>query len=174
MAFYHEKLRIKFPDAGLNDWEISFVKDIGFRLNWFRPEPAPDLNALDAEIPDLEIIKRLKLATLTAARNAALAALTATWDGDEWDANEETSNRIANALSMIREAEAQGIPAPGSIAWRTADNRTRVLTLPQLTAMGAAVFGAQQMIWAVNAALKDTVIAATTIEEVEAVNWPDA
>ena len=173
MAFHDAKLRIKYPLAAPDDWEISFVKDVGFYISaWRRPEPTPDLVALDAEIPDLEIIKQGKLEALTTSRNAALAALTATWDGDEWDANEETSNRIANALSMIREAEAQGIPAPGSIAWRTADNQTRVLSLPQLTAMGASVFGAQQMIWAVNAALKDAVIAATTLEEVEATNWP--
>lgn len=119
----------------------------------------------------LEDAQRTQLDLITTARNAALATLVAPWDGDQWDANEETSNRIANALSMIREAEAQNIPAPGEIPWRTADNRTRVLTLPELTAMGALVFGAQQMVWAKNAMLKDAILAATTIAEVEAVVW---
>jgi len=125
------------------------------------PSPAQTLDEAKVE----------KLAVLTDARNATLASLVVEWDGDQWDANEETSNRIANALSMIREAEAQNIPAPGSIAWRTADNQTRVLTLPALTAMGAAVFGAQQQVWARNALRKDAVLAATTVEDVEAVEW---
>ena len=119
----------------------------------------------------LDEAKERQLSVITAARTQALASLVVPWDGDMWDANEETSNRIANALSMIREAESQNIPVPGSIAWRTADNRTRVLTLPELTAMGAAVFGAQQMVWSRNASLKDAILAATTVAEVEAIVW---
>ena len=119
----------------------------------------------------LEDAQRARLDLITTARTQALASLVVPWDGDEWDANEETSNRIANALSMIREAESQNIPVPGSIAWRTADNQTRVLTLPELTAMGASVFGAQQMVWGRNASLKDAILAATTVAEVEAIVW---
>jgi len=119
----------------------------------------------------LDEAKRAQLDLITTARNAALATLVAPWDGDLWDANEETSNRIANALSMIREAESQNIPAPGEIPWRTADNKTRVLSLPELTAMGASVFGAQQMVWGKNAMLKDAILAADTIAAVEAVVW---
>lgn len=126
-------------------------------------------------VPDpeftLEEAKTLRLSRVTAARTAALAALTVAWGGDLWDANEDTANRIANALSMIREAEAQGIPAPGEIAWRTADNQTRVLSLPALTGMGAAVFMAQQAVWTKNAQLKDAILAATTLEDVDAVEW---
>lgn len=172
MPFYEEKLRMKYPFARQNEWAIGFSIETGYHLRWNREDPAPDLDALDAEIPDLEIIKRYKLDEITLARSSTLEALTVTWDGDQWDADEETSNRIANALSMIREAEAQGIPAPGEIAWRTADNQTRVLTLPQLTAMGAAVFLAQQQVWATNAVLKDAVMACTSQEEVEAIDWP--
>jgi hypothetical protein len=115
--------------------------------------------------------KEERLREMTNARNADLASLIVAWGGDQWDANEETSNRIANALSMIREAEAQGIPAPGEIAWRTADNQTRVLSLPALTGMGAAVFMAQQAVWTKNAQLKDAILAATTLEDVDAVEW---
>lgn len=129
----------------------------------------------DGNIPEPEFtfeeVKRRRLDYITTRRNAALAALVVEWGGDQWDANEETSNRIANALSMIREAEAQGIPAPGEIAWRTADNQTRVLSLPALTGMGKAVFMAQQAVWTKNAQLKDAILAATTLEDVDAVEW---
>jgi hypothetical protein len=119
----------------------------------------------------LEQAQRAQLDLITVSRNAAMAALVTSWDGDMWDANEETSNRIANIFSMIREAESQNIPTPGEIPWRTADNKSRVLTLPELTGMGQAVFLAQQAVWAKNAMLKDAIVAADTIAEVEAIVW---
>jgi hypothetical protein len=119
----------------------------------------------------LEGRKAERLREMTAARNATLSGLVVEWDGDLWDANEETSNRIANALSMIREAAAQGIPTPPTIPWRTADNQDRVLTVAQLTQMGAAVFQAQQVVWAKQASLKNAIAAAQTVAAVEAVVW---
>jgi hypothetical protein len=48
-----------------------------------------------------------------------------------------------------------------------------MLTIQELAAMGLALLQAQQLnIWSQNTALKDAVIAATTLEEVEAINWP--
>lgn len=132
---------------------------------WLAEGNAPD------EAWTLGDAQRAQLDLITASRNAAMAALVTSWDGDMWDANEETSNRIANIFSMIREAESQNIPAPGEIPWRTADNKSRVLTLPQLTGMGQAVFLAQQGVWAKNAMLKDAIVAADTIAEVEAIVW---
>lgn len=116
--------------------------------------------------------KALAAARITTKRNAVLDALTAEWGGDTWDADEATSNRIANALSMVREAGALGIPTPEEIPWRTFDNRDRTLTIAELTQMGAAVFLAQQMVWAAQAQLKNAVAAAATAEEAEAVEWP--
>jgi hypothetical protein len=132
-----------------------------------------DIAAFEAARPTPTLVQAKAAADtrITTDRNAALSSLTAVWDGDTWDANEETSNRIANALSMIREAESQNMSVPTSINWRTADNRSRALTIPQLTSMGAAVFGAQQMVWARNALLKDAILAATTVAEVESIVW---
>lgn len=125
------------------------------------PEPAETL----------EQAKERRFGYVTLQRDAALKALTASWGNDLWDANEETSNRIANALSMIREAAAQGIPTPPSIAWRTADNNDRILTIAELTQMGAAVFQAQQVVWAKQATLKNAIAAATTVSAVDAIVW---
>lgn len=165
------KLLRLFPDAKPGDWMLVSEDGITSKiLRWNRPEPQPTQAEIDA-IPDVEIAREYQSQQITSARNAALSSLTATWGGDTWDANEETSSRIANALSMIREATAQGIPTPPAIPWRTADNKDRVLTVAELTQMGAAVFQAQQAVWAKQAALKNAIEAATTVEEVEGVRW---
>lgn len=120
---------------------------------------------------ELDRLKRQAENEITRARNNALSTLTADWDGDTWDADEATSARIANALSMVREAGALGIPTPPAIPWRTADNKDRTLTIAELTQMGAAVFLAQQMVWAKQAQLKNAIAGAKNPDEVAAVRW---
>jgi hypothetical protein len=134
---------------------------------------AADITDWKSGVPQVTLQERKaeRSEAITQARNAALLALNAQWGGDTWDADEATSARIANALSMVREAAAIGIPTPPSIPWRTADNKDRTLTIAQLTQMGAAVFQAQQIMWAKQAQLKNAIDAATTIEAVQAVQW---
>lgn len=119
----------------------------------------------------LEDAKSEALKRITEARNAALESLTAAWDGDMWDADELTASRIANALCMIREAAALGIQTPPSIVWRTADNKDRTLTIAELTQMGAAVFLAQQAVWAKQAQLKNAAAAANAADKARAIKW---
>jgi hypothetical protein len=120
----------------------------------------------------LDEIKDRATTRITDARNTALASLTAPFDGDDWDADEATSARVANALTMIREATELGMPGvPTSIPWRTADNKDRTLTIDELRAMGASVFLAQQTVWGKQAALKNQIGAARTEAEVDAVVW---
>lgn len=135
-------------------------------------EEAVLLAEWEANAPDeLLIAKQFRSSLITSYRNKALKELTASWDGDIWDANEETSNRIANALSMVREAKELGIPTPPAIPWRTYDNKDRTLTIAELTQMGAAVFLAQQEVWAKQAQLKNTIAAAKSEAEVSNVAW---
>jgi hypothetical protein len=116
-------------------------------------------------------LKIVQFSRITQDRNATLQGLTADFDGDLWDADEATSARIANALTMIDQASALGIPTPSTIAWRTADNKDRTITITELVQMGAAVFMAQQTVWAKQAALKNTISAALDAVTVEAVKW---
>lgn len=129
----------------------------------------------DGNTPDAERMlneeKFVRAALITMKRNSALDSLTADWDGDTWDADEATSARIANALTMIEQAKAIGIPTPPTIDWRTADNRDRALTIAELVQMGASVFLAQQAVWAKQAQLKNTIAAAKDRAEVLAVDW---
>jgi len=128
-------------------------------------------NRLAIPSVSLETHKRLRRNSITEHRNKALRQLSTVWDGDTWDANEETSNRIASALSMVREAGSLGIPTPPAIPWRTYDNKDRTLTIAELTQMGAAVFLAQQEVWAKQAQLKNAIDAAKTEAEVNAIEW---
>ena len=119
----------------------------------------------------LDYLKRTKADIITHSRNKALEELVTAWDGDTWDANEATSNRIASALSMVREAGSLGIFTPPAIPWRTYDNKDRTLTIAELTQMGAAVFLAQQTVWGKQAQLKNAIEAARTEEELEQIQW---
>jgi Domain of unknown function (DUF4376) len=120
---------------------------------------------------DLRAAKIERSEQITRQRNHTLRRLTAAWGGDLWDADEATSGRIANALTMIREAAAQGIPTPSTIAWRTEDNKDRILTIAELTQMGAAVFLAQQQVWARQAAKKNEILAAPDVGTLDTVRW---
>jgi hypothetical protein len=169
-----EKLQRAYPHLRAHvDYVLAYdPESSASTLLWFANEPEPDLEALDQGLSDLELVKERRSAAITARRNVELRDLVAAWGDDQWDADEDTSNRIANALSMVREAAAQGITAPTHIPWRTADNQDRGLSIAELTAMGAAVFLAQQVVWATQAQLKNAIAAASTVEQVNAIDWP--
>lgn len=166
----HAKLLTLFPDHKREDWILVDDGNGPYIFAWNRSEPKPTVDEINA-VSDVLANVPSKLQEITRKRNTGLTRLTTMWDGDLWDANEETSNRIANALSMIREASAIGIPTPPSISWRTADNKDRTLTIRELVQMGANVFLAQQEVWAKQAQLKNTASAAKTVQELENVKW---
>ena len=141
-----------------------------------------DLNQLSAQEFNIELlpesvnlslqqIKDQQLNFITVARDNELNQLTCQWDGDLWDARETDSTRITNVLTMIEQAQKINIPTPPAIDWRTYDNKDRSLSIPQLIQLGASMFLAQQTVWAKQAQLKNAIIAATTIEQAEAINW---
>lgn len=125
-------------------------------------------NVSEQEINNL---KQLRLNYITESRELDLNALTCQWNNDTWDARETDSTRIANVLTMIEQANNQNIPTPSTVNWRTFDDQTRTLTVPELIQLGASMFQAQQVVWYKQAALKDQILAATTVAEVNAVVW---
>lgn len=125
-------------------------------------------NVSEQEINNL---KQLRLNYITESRELDLNALTCQWNNDTWDARETDSTRIANVLTMIQQASQQGIPTPSTVDWRTYDDQSRTLTIAELTQLGASMFQAQQLVWYKQAALKDQILAATTVAEVNAVVW---
>ena len=120
---------------------------------------------------ELTNAKQNRLVYITESRDSELRQLTCEWDNDQWDARETDSMRIANVLTMIEQANNQGIPTPSTVNWRTFDDQTRTLTVPELIQLGASMFQAQQVVWYKQAMLKDMVLAATTVQEVNAITW---
>jgi len=120
---------------------------------------------------ELNNAKQTRLTYISESRDSELRQLTCEWDNDQWDARETDSTRIANVLTMIEQASNQGIPTPTTVDWRTFDDQTRTLTVPELIQLGASMFQAQQVIWYKQAMLKDMILAATTVQEVNAITW---
>lgn len=135
-------------------------------ISWIIRDKTPE--ELQAELTSA---KNERLSYITQCRDDDFNSLTTTWDNDTWDARETDSTRIANVLTMIEQANQQGIPTPSTVDWRTYDDQSRTLTVAELTQLGASMFQAQQVIWYKQAMLKDQILAATTISEVNSITW---
>lgn len=120
---------------------------------------------------EINKFKQFRLNYITESRDLELNSLTCQWDNDVWDARESDSTRIANVLTMIEQANNQNIPTPTTVNWRTFDDQTRSLSVPELIQLGASMFQAQQVIWYKQAMLKDQILAATTVSEIKSIIW---
>lgn len=135
-------------------------------VSWIVRDKTPE--ELQAELTSA---KNERLLYITQCRDNDFNSLTTNWDNDTWDARETDSTRIANVLTMIEQANKQGIPTPPTIDWRTYNDQSRTLTIAELTQLGASMFQSQQVIWYKQATLKDQILAATTVAQVNAVVW---
>lgn len=169
---YYAKRRLEYPDLG--DQFDSFWKGPNSAEYIQMQEKILEVKQKYPKIyidSDLEELKASKLQYITIMRNSTLNTLSAEWNSDIWDADEATSTRIANVLTMIEQASALGMPTPPSIAWRTFDNQDRFLTVAEMVQLGASIFLAQQTVWNKQANLKNQINNATTIDEVNSVVW---
>jgi hypothetical protein len=135
-------------------------------ISWIIRDKTPE--EIQTELNDA---KTNRLVFITKCRDENFNVLTTDWNNDTWDARETDSTRIANVLTMIQQASQLGIPTPSTVDWRTYNDQSRTLTIPELTQLGASMFQAQQVIWYKQATLKDQILAATTVAEVNAVVW---
>lgn len=169
---YYAKRRLEYPDLG--DQFDSFWKGFNSIEYIEMQEKILEVKQKYPKIyidSDLEELKASKLQYITIMRNSTLNTLSAEWNNDTWDADEGTSTRIANVLTMIEQANASGILTPSAIPWRTYDNQDRYLTVPELVQLGASIFSAQQVVWTKQANLKNQIISALTIEEINSITW---
>lgn len=120
---------------------------------------------------ELNSAKQARLLYITENRNNDFKSLISQWNGFDWDATEEDSTRISNVLTMLENAQSEGIPVPPTINWRTYDNQDQSLTKSDLVQLAASMFLAQQIIWNKQAILKNAVLAANTISEVNSITW---
>lgn len=169
---YYAKRRMEYPP--ISEQLDSFWKGVGSAEF---VEMQQKIIAVKQKYPkvqvesELEKAKNERLQYITVMRNNAMLTLSTEWNNDIWDADEGTSTRIANVLTMIQQASMAGIPTPPSIAWRTFDNQDRQLTVAEMVQLGAAIFLAQQAVWTKQATLKNQITNATTIDEVNGISW---
>lgn len=156
-------IEVSEPPVITNSQVLSWSSQL---IDWVVRDKTPEELAWE-----LSTAKNERLNYITECRDKDFNSLTTNWDNDTWDARETDSTRIANVLTMIEQANKQGIPTPPVIDWRTYDDQSRTLTIAQLTQLGASMFQSQQVVWYKQAALKDQILAATTVAQVNAVVW---
>lgn len=117
----------------------------------------------------LEVAKAVKRRQLNAMRDT-LEFGWFTWDGSIFDANEKSQARIQGAfqLASLALATSQAF----SVDWTLADNTVRTLSATDWMGVGQALAAHIQTCHVTARSLKAQVDAATSIEEVEAIQWP--
>jgi len=88
-----------------------------------------------------------------------------TWDGSVFDSDALSQQRIAGAVQL-----AQMNPAFTTV-WTLADNTTRLLSAQDMFGVGLALGAHVSGVFSHGMALRAQIDAATTAQEVEAINW---
>lgn len=125
------------------------------------PKPAPT----DAEL--LAVAKPAKIAELKAERDAREVE-PITYNGNSYDYDGKARERI-NAAIIALDVQTAQAKATASIDWTTADNQEVKVTANDLRCVIAAVAQRSNALHVAYRAAKDTVEAATTVAEVDAV-----
>jgi len=117
----------------------------------------------------LEDLKAAQWALIKRARDAAEQA-GFVWDGSSFDCDPTSQSRIQGGALMATTALLNS--APFAIEWTLADNTTRTLDAAQMIAVGLAMGQHIDSTHQIGRALRAQLAAATTAEEVAAVEWP--
>lgn len=159
--------------------DMSLIEWRNLRVSVYGPEQQAQLDAdvnggvfapLLPPEPTLEEVKAAKRSGINNTRNT-LETTGFNYNGKTFDSDQRSADRIQVAALAAQAALMAG--QPFSIDWTTADNST--VTLDALGVLGMlqtfAVHGAT--LHETAKALKAQADAATTIEEVEAISWPE-
>ncbi|PHV10970.1 DUF4376 domain-containing protein [Chitinimonas sp. BJB300] len=121
----------------------------------------------------LMVAKQRKTAQINAARASAIAKFNQfSFEGVEYEGDEEAAQNIARLAGMARD----GYAFPAGFSWRALNNSEIPMTADKLMALESAWAMAegehrlaQHMI---SRPLKDAIERATTLEALEAIQWP--
>jgi len=92
------------------------------------------------------------------------------WDGQTFDGDSESQRRIQGAAQLATLAQATG--QPFSIDWTLADNTQATLTATEMIGVGVALGQHVNGAHGIARTLRTQIDAATTPEELEAIQWP--
>jgi len=93
-----------------------------------------------------------------------------TYDGSQFDSDEDSTRRIVGATTLAALAKNSG--QPFSIDWTLADNSVKTLNADSMIGVGEALGQYVSSIHAISRLLRDQIENATTIEEVAEIHWP--
>lgn len=124
--------------------------------------------------PALLALQNAKWAEIKAAREAAMVAPTMGTPFGVFDADAESLDKIAKALQGRREAELLLGQEPAPIEWTLADNTAAALTTAELAQVAVLLLSRGDAAHQTARSLREAIFAATTPEEVQAVEWPPA
>lgn len=119
--------------------------------------------------PTLAALKAAKWALVRAQRDAVEFGGYA-WDGSTFDSDSQSQSRIMGAVQMAVLAASAG--QPFSIAWTLADNTARTLSGAEMIGVGLQLGVHVGTAHTIARALRELIEAATTAEELEAIEWP--
>lgn len=92
------------------------------------------------------------------------------WDGSTFDSDLQAQTRIQGGVQLANMAAASN--QPFGIDWTLADNSVRTLSGADMVAVGLALAQHVQTLHEVGRGLREQIDAATTVEQVNAVQWP--
>ena len=136
-------------------------------------DPA-DLEALadgEWEAIELERVKSDQLAVLTEYRETVVLA-TVTTDFGTFYADDKSKLLMAGRLLGILLMERVGLTAPTTVLFKTTDGFQTFATDDFITA-ALQVLGGIESAFSVQSTLETEIVAATTVEDVQAVVWPE-
>jgi hypothetical protein len=117
----------------------------------------------------LDIARGTKRMELNNARSSAEYAHFV-FDGSSFDADADSQRRIAGAVQLAGISATVG--QPYSVNWTLADNTVRTLSGAEMIGVGIALGQHVQAAHETAQTLKAQLDAATTLEEVAAITWP--
>lgn len=134
------------------------------------PYPAAWDNSAFAWI-DQRSLDDAKAATWAAVKTGRDAELydSFVWDGSRFDSDQVSQTRIQGAVQLATIALSQGQNI--SIDWTLYDNTTRTLSATDFVQLGVALGTFVTTLFAAGVTLRDQIVAATTVQQVDAIKW---
>ena len=117
----------------------------------------------------LQQAKDQKWTQIKLERDAAISAPLSTPYGT-FDADANSRANIANAVLYLQTLEQQG--TPGTVDWTLVDNTTVTLNYQEMSTVGLLLGQRTNAAYDTGRALRLQIDAATTIAEVDAIQWP--
>lgn len=156
--------------AGWQD-EVVMAEPEVFKFVEVDEEPPPETLYKDGAFvlpaPDLDTVKATKIAQLKRIRDTKELE-PVEFDGSSFDFDSKSYERITAAIYAL---ESQG--APATINWTLADNGSTPVTAANLRGVIAAAAVRSDALHTQYRILKESVLAAETVDEVDKITWTE-